>query len=251
MKRVAIVVSTVGYHWEELYRAYWAFRDASWAIDLYTVDGRPAFPDPLSLRPTGPGALMGLGMPLSIGPKTARGTELVRALDGVQPLSHLDPERPDALYLPGGHGCLFDVNRNADLHAIIRRLHERGCLLSAVCHATSTFAFVEVNGRSIVAGHAMTGFPHALDRALIPLHLVRREFLPLPLVNDAELRRAGARLSLVDEALAVANPRYLRRSLPFITGVGPKAAARVARAVVHELEQRAVLAGAGEVARAA
>jgi putative intracellular protease/amidase len=251
MKRVAIVVSTVGYHWEELFRGYFGFRDAGWTVELYTVDGRPAFPDPLSLRPTGPAALMGLGMPASIGPKTPRGSELVRALDGVQPLSHLDPEKPDALYLPGGHGCLFDVNRNPDLHAVIRRLYERGCLLSAVCHATSTFAFVEVNGRSIVAGHAMTGFPHAMDRALIPLHLVRREFLPLPLVNDAELRRAGARLSLVDEALAVANPRYLRKSLPFITGVGPKAAAGVARAVVRELERRSVVQGAGEVARAA
>jgi hypothetical protein len=91
-----------------------------------------------------------------------------------------------------------------------------------------------------------------MDRALIPLHLVRREFLPLPLVNDAELRRAGARLSLVDEALAVANPRYLRKSLPFITGVGPKAAAGVARAVVRELERRTGVQGApGEVARAA
>jgi putative intracellular protease/amidase len=236
MKRVVIVVSSVGYQWEELFRGYWAFRDAGWAIELYTVEGKPAFPDPLSLKRTGPGALFGLGMPASIAPDTERGTELLRALDGVKPLAMLDAERPDAIYLPGGHGCLFDVNRNVVLHAIIRRLHQRGCVLSAVCHATSTFAFVENHGKSIVAGHRLTGFPHALDRTLIPLGLVRREFLPLPLVNDRELRRAGAKHSRLDAALAYLNPRHMRRSAPFITGVGPKAAARVARAVIARLD---------------
>jgi hypothetical protein len=97
---------------------------------------------------------------------------------------------------------------------------------------------VTIDRRSIVAGHALTGFPHALDRALIAGGLVHPGFLPLPLVNDDELRRAGARLSLFDEAKAFVDPMWTRVSLPFITGVGPKAAGRVARAVVRTLEGR-------------
>ncbi len=240
MARVAFVVSTVGYHWEEVFSAYWAFRDAGYDVVLATVDGNPARPDPLSITRTGPASLFGLGLPARISPETPRGQALTVALDGAVSLADVDADRLDTLYLPGGHGCLFDVNRNPLVHRVIGRLYDRGCVLGGVCHATSTFAFVERGGRSIVYGHRMTGFPHALDRTLIPLGLVRPEFLPLPLVNDVELRRAGARLTGLDEAIAYANPRTTRTSLPFVTGVGPKAAAKVARAMVATIDARPV-----------
>lgn len=238
MPTVAMVVSTVGFHWEEVFAAYWAFKDAGATVDVYSVDGKPARPDPFSLRQTGPASLLGIGISASIAPTTPRGVALGLTLEAIAPLSHLDPERVDALYLPGGHGCLFDVNRDAKLHALIARLFERGCVLSGVCHATSTFAFVSVGGRSIVSGHAMTGFPHPLDRALIASGLVASEFLPLPLINDEELRTAGAKLTLIDVAAAMVDPRTTRISAPFITGVGPKAAGKVARAVAAALGVR-------------
>jgi putative intracellular protease/amidase len=239
MKHVAMVVSTVGFHWEEVFSAYWEFRQAGWGVELYSVGGMPARPDPMSLRITGPGALAGLGISPFIAPATTRGRALSAALDEIRPIDRLDPSSLDTLYLPGGHGCLFDVNRDAVVHEVVLRMHEEGRVLGAVCHATSTFAFVERRGRSIVAGHRMTGFPHALDRALIPLGLVHEEFLPLPLVNDDELRRAGAVLSHVDEWLAVADPRLMRVSLPFVTGMGPKAAGKVARKMMAIVESGA------------
>ena len=240
MPRVAMIVSTVGYHWEEVFRAYWELRDAGYAITIATVDGTAVRADPLSLAQTGPGAFIGLGMPASIDPGTDRGHALLLELERAVPLASLDADRFDTLYLPGGHGCLFDVNRDPGLHAFILNLYARGCILGGVCHATSAFAFVEINGRSIVAGHAMTGFPAALDRTLALLGLVRPEFLPLPIVNDEVLRHAGAKLSHLDAALACANPRFMRVSLPFITGVGPKAAARVARAMIRAIAKRSV-----------
>jgi putative intracellular protease/amidase len=238
MFHIAIVVSSVGFHWEEVFRPYWEFKKSGCAVTFYSVDGSPARPDPLSVAVSGAGALVGLGVRPHLAPATKRGHALRAALDEIAPLAQLDADRFDALYLPGGHGCLFDVNRSATLHEVILRMYARRCLLSAVCHATSTFAYVRVDHRSIVAGHALTGFPRALDRVLIVGGLVCPEFLPLPLVNDDELRRAGARLSLFDEAKAVIDPMWTRVSLPFITGVGPKAAGRVARAVVRHLEGR-------------
>lgn len=236
MSRIAIVVSTVGFHWEELFDAYWAFRDAGQTIELYTVNGREPRADPMSLKPTGPGSLFGLGMPTSIAPETTRGQILNEELGKVQPLRALNPLQVDALYLPGGHGCLFDVNRDPTLHSIVAQLYESGAILSAVCHATSTFALTTINGSSIAKGHALTGFPHALDRTLIALGLVRSEFLPLPLINDDELQRSGAEHSAFDEAFATLNPRHMRVSLPFITGMGPKSAAPVADAVLEQLK---------------
>jgi putative intracellular protease/amidase len=237
MSRIAIVVSTVGYHWQELFDAYEVFERAGEDISLYTVDGSPPRPDPLSIKRTGPAALLGIGVPARIAPHTARGAALRERLLEVAPVASLDPARCDALYLPGGHGCLFDVNQSPVLHRKIADLYARKALLSAVCHATSTFALTTIGGRSIVTGHELTGFPHPLDQTLIRLGLVHEDFLPLPLINDDVLRAGGASVSKLDVLAATLDPRTVRVSLPFITGVGPKAAARTARLVLSTMAQ--------------
>jgi putative intracellular protease/amidase len=232
MKRVAMVLSTVGYHWEEAFAAYREFSKASYEVAPFTVNGDPPRADPMSLKRTGPLALAGIGVPSRIAPETERGREFGALLQNSRHIAELDPAAFVALYLPGGHGCLFDVNRNEALHDKIAQLHQRGAILSAVCHATSTFAFVSVGDRPIVQGHAITGFPHPLDRALIKVGGVQKTFLPLPLVNDDELIKAGAKLRKADIVEAIANPFTIRVSPPFVTGVGPRAARRVARRVI-------------------
>lgn len=246
MSRIAIVISTVGYHWEELFAAYEEFAAAGATLDLFTVDGALPKPDPRSIKRTGPFAWFGLGISSRIAPDTARGAALRERLLDVQPVSKLDPEQYDALYLPGGHGCLFDVNTHGTLHRKIADMHTRGAVLSAVCHATSTFALVTIGGRSIVEGHELTGFPDPLDQNLIRLGLVDSQFLPLPLINDEALRAGGATLSRSDVLAAMLNPRLTRVSLPFITGVGPKAAAATARLVLAELATRSAKVDARE-----
>ena len=239
MHRLAIVVSTVGYHWEELFDAARAFEREAIPVDYFTVDGSAPKPDPRSIRHS-PLAAVGIGVSSRNAPDSAFGVALRRQLLEVAPVSELQPTRYDALYLPGGHGCLFDVNTNATLHEQISKLHARGAVLSAVCHATSTFAYVRRDGRSIVEGHALTGFPDPLDQSLIKLGLVEDTFLPLPLVNDDVLRAHGAKLGPLDVLAGMFNPKTTRVDLPFITGVGPKAAGPVARAVCEVLAQRSV-----------
>jgi len=155
------------------------------------------------------------------------------AIEGVRPLADLDPEAVDALYLPGGHGCLFDVNRNKALHSVIATLHRNGKPLSAVCHATSTYAFVETGGATIVAGKRFTGFPEFVDTIMSSTGLVQKDYLPIPFSNDRALADAGADLSLRHKILAALNPRYTRVDPPFVTGMGPKAARRVAREIIR------------------
>jgi len=249
MKRIAMVLSTVGYHWEEAFGAYRVFRRAGFEVVPFTVDGQPPTPDPQSLRHTGPLSLLGLGVSRRISPKSQPGHEFRELVSGAKPVSELRASDFDALYLPGGHGCLFDVNRNATLHARIRDLYRKGAILAGVCHATSTFAFVDLDGKSIVDGHTLTGFPHPLDRTLIKLGGVHERFLPLPLVNDDELRKAGAKLRPTDVVKAMLNPMYVRVSPPFVTGTGPKAARRVAKAVVDLVNEER--SGVEEAERAA
>jgi putative intracellular protease/amidase len=236
--RIATVVSTVGYHWEELFGAYDEFERAGAEIDVFTVDGSPPKPDPMSLRHTGPLTLIGLGVPSRIDPSTPRGRELLQALTARRAVEELNTELYDALYLPGGHGCLFDVNRNEVLHDKLIELYRGGKILSAVCHATSTFAFTRIAGRSIAAGKQLTGFPHAMDEFLIRAHAVDPSFLPLPFSNEHVLRQEGIDVPMLDPLRGSLNPRHMCVSLPFVTGVGPKSARPVAREVLSVLRAR-------------
>jgi putative intracellular protease/amidase len=229
---VAMVLSTCGFHWEEAFGAFDEFRSAGWAVELYTVDGSPPKVDPTSLKRTGPLSWFGLGVSGANSPETQRGRELMAAIEGARPLDEVDSFELDALYLPGGHGCLFDVNRNDTLHTVISELHEVGRPLSAVCHATSSFAFVEEVGQSIVEGKALTGFPEFVDGLMASTGLVQQEYLPIPFSNDRVLADAGANLMWHHKVIAAFNPRYTRIDRPFITGMGPKAARKVARAVI-------------------
>jgi len=233
---VAIVLSTVGYHWEEAFGAFDEFRKAGWKVMLFTVDGSPPTPDPASLKRTGPLSWFGFGVSRANSPESQRGGELTAALEAVLPLSEMLPDEVDALYLPGGHGCLFDVNRNQDLHSVIDEMYRGGKPLSGVCHATSTFAFVEEDGVSVVAGKAFTGFPEFVDTIMSSTGLVQKQFLPIPFSNDRALQRAGADLKMHHKLSAALNPRYTRVDRPFVTGMGPKAARNVARVIIRRTE---------------
>ncbi len=208
------------------------FRKAGWNVDFYTVNGLPPQAEPGSLRRTGPLSLFGLGVSKANSPESRHGRELTEALTGVRLLTGLDADQIDALYLPGGLGCMFDMNRDRELHRIILQMYKKNKLLSGVCHATSTFALVKEQEHSIVANKRITGFPKRLDQIMQILGLIDRKFLPLPLSNDDLLTQAGARLRWYHRLWAIINPRYTRIDRPFVTGMGPKAASTVARKVI-------------------
>lgn len=241
---VAMVVSTVGYHWEEVVGAYDEFTRAGWTVEFYTVNGARPRIDPVSIKMTGPLSMVGLGTSSTIAPQTALGQEVEAKLRSVRSISELNLDHLDALYLPGGHGCLFDLNENEALHAIIGDLYRRGKVLSGVCHATSTFAFVKNGAHSIIKGKKITGFPHILDQILVAVGGVDRAFLPIPFSNDAALRAAGAAIQWSNQLAAALNPSYVRADWPFVTGMGPKAARKVAKMVITRAAAHAAVSDA-------
>ena len=237
-KRLAMVVSEAGYHWEEVYGAYAEFRKAGYEVDLYTPTGAPPKPDSMSMLESKKGSQVGFGMVPSEGPESLYGNEIVNAFATVRPMSDMQTKDVDALFLPGGHGSHVDMNENPALHAKIEELHSQGKVLSAVCHATSTLGGAEENGRSILAGRDVTGFPAPVDERAVAAGMVLPEFQP-PYDNDAALRAQGANLRRLDIFLATVNPNYTRvdtsRNPPVVTGMGPKAADDAAREVIKLL----------------
>lgn len=201
MPTVAMVVSTVGYHWEEVLDAYREFTQAGFAVNFFTVNGKPAKADPVSLKRTRILNRLGYGVPGRIAPESAPGRELQDRLKKVRPVSQIDANHTDVLYLSGGHGCLFDMNRNENLHRKIEQLYHNHKLLSGVCHATSTFAQVFDHGKPITRNKKITGFPEMLDRIMLRTGGIYRDYLPLPLSNDRLLQEGGEQAECLEPAL--------------------------------------------------
>ena len=213
MTTVAIVLSEAGYYWEEAAAAYQEWEAARWKVVFYTPTGAVPTADPTSLRHT--------PLPLrSVGYGTSRkdGSNQV-GVASCWPRSSLPApwglrSRLHRRDLRGrGHGCLQDINRNEELHRIIEALYLNGCVLSSVCHATSTFAFAKrPDGRSIVRGKRLTGCPNLADDLMIRFGMVHMEVglsgcgaLASPRARGHERRRAtpcvgtGWRLALTAE----------------------------------------------------
>lgn len=248
MKSVGIVISTVGYHWEEVYDAYLEFNRANWHIELYTAEGKNPVADPRSLEVREFLSLFGLGLSKSFAPDTKVGMELLRHMQFVKPISELDMGL-DALYIPGGHGCLFDVNLNDDLHEKIKEFYFEGKPLSAVCHGTSAFAFVEAGGKSIIDNKKVTGFPELLDDILVKVGWVDESFLPIPYSNEKAMKDAGGIVSPFNFLLSLVYPTYHIVDFPFVTGIGPKAAQNVARKVITLSEETDLIINKGKRAK--
>jgi putative intracellular protease/amidase len=239
MRRVAIIPSIVGYHWEEVYDAYFEFKKAGFIIDFFTVKGKPALADPKSLEERPLLSYFGLGLRNSYSPETDLGKELqYRLTNEINPLQDLFIEIYDAIYIPGGHGCLMDVTINPVLHEKLLQAFYQEKLIAAVCHGSSALAFANDNGIPIIQGKRIIGFPDILDKLLLSFNWIHPKFLPLPYWNEQKIREAGAVISWLDVFWGLLNPTYFLVDAPFITGMGPKAAQNVAKSTIKLAKEK-------------
>ncbi|PWI57564.1 type 1 glutamine amidotransferase domain-containing protein [Sulfoacidibacillus thermotolerans] len=80
--------------------------------------------------------------------------------DDTQKLSDVTPEVYDAVLIVGGHGAMFDLAKNQDLHQVINTIYDRGGIVAAECHGPSVLVYTtRPNGKSIVDGLKVTGYP--------------------------------------------------------------------------------------------
>lgn len=82
----------------------------------------------------------------------------------------------DAVFIVGGHGAMFDLAHNEDLHAIINIIHLHGGIVSAVCHGPAPLVYTKTaEGRGILEGLKVTGYPNDKEpeevRGLLPFSL--------------------------------------------------------------------------------
>ncbi|SIS03755.1 Putative intracellular protease/amidase [Peribacillus simplex] len=82
--------------------------------------------------------------------------------DQTMKLSDVNPNEYDGVFIVGGHGAMYDLAKNEDLHTILNTVYDNGNIVSAVCHGPAPFIYTKrPNGQSIIAGLEVTGYPNA------------------------------------------------------------------------------------------
>jgi putative intracellular protease/amidase len=152
-----------------------------------------------------------------------------RALDATITLQEAgDASQYSAVFLPGGHGTMFDLAKNDSIKAVISEFDSQGKVVAAVCHGPAAFVDAIRAGepRTLVDGRTITCFTDSEERAT---GLDR--FMPFLLAS--KLREQGA--TVVERADW---SDHVEIDGNWITGQNPQSSASVAKAVIEKLKAR-------------
>lgn len=136
-----------------------------------------------------------------------------------------DATQFDAVFLPGGHGTMFDLPNNKKLGELIRTAYENNKVVAAVCHGPAGLVGVSLSdGTPLVKGKTVAAFTNAEER-----ETTLDRFMPFLL--ETRLRDLGANVvtasNWADNVQATDN---------LITGQNPQSTTSVAKKVIKQLE---------------
>ena len=134
----------------------------------------------------------------------------------------------DAVFVPGGHGPMVDLVDSAQVGEILRVLHDKGAVISALCHGPAALlsAAARPDGLWLFDGYRMTAFTdEEEDQTKLGL-------LGPPWYLETALKNAGAVFD--DPGFAWTPHVVVDRNL--VTGQNPRSAGALADATLKRLE---------------
>ncbi len=199
--------------WLEEYSIPWnAFREAGFDVVTATPYGGKAPIDPRSLEGTDPS------------------DPACKELEQTKSLREAgDAEDYDAVFIPGGHGTMFDLAAFDPLKTMLSEFDALGKIIAAVCHGPAAFVGAIRMGEpeTLVAGKRITCFTDDEERA------VKLDTL-MPFLLESKLREQGANV------VTAANfADHIEVDGTWITGQNPQSSASTAKATIEALKTRA------------
>lgn len=192
---------------EEVTIPYLLFRQAGFGVTIASpLDGEAPI-DPRSLPSE---------------TKTQEWAEPLTRLKHTAFLQDMMAEDFGAVFLPGGHGTMFDLPHNKDVQRLLGEMAETGKIIAAVCHGPAGLVNVRLaDGMPLVADRSVTAFTNE-EEAEIKLDSL------MPFLLETKLREAGAHF--------IAAPTWsdhVEVDGNLITGQNPQSSASTARAVIE------------------
>lgn len=143
---------------EELAVPYYAFIDFGATVTLASIKGGPVPLDPRSM--TGEETLPGAAKRFLVDDNAMATLRAAPSVRDAESASY------DAIFLPGGHGCMWDMPTCEPLARIVARLFEAGGVVAAVCHGPAGLISARTaDGAPLVNGRTLTSFTDEEERA--------------------------------------------------------------------------------------
>lgn len=201
---------------EELSTPYYQLIDAGFQVDVGSIKGGKIPVDPRSQQPQGENA--------DSVERMLEDFEAMHKITHSTAIEAIDFSAYDVLFLPGGHGTMWDLPGSERLASVIPAMLENGKVVSAVCHGPVGLVSAKyTNGTPVVAGKRVTGFTNAEESAVGLTEVV-------PYLLESKLRELGAAYESGPdfEPFAV-------RDGNLITGQNPVSSEAVAELVIQAL----------------
>jgi len=201
---------------EELTTPYYAFLDAGADVTLASVAGGAI---PIDAR--------SLGEDSKAEPSVQRymSDEAAQASVADTPrFDTLDASHFDAVFMPGGHGTMFDYPDNAKLSALIEQFDRAGKIVASVCHGPAALIGPKApNGDPLVKGRKVAAFTDSEEHAVGLENAV-------PFLLETRLKELGA-----DHHKGPDFQPFALRDGNLVTGQNPQSAGKTAGLVIETL----------------
>lgn len=202
---------------EELTTPYYAFVDAGTSVTVASIEGGAIPIDPRSKKPVGEN-------PESV-ERYLQDESVVAATINTPAVDEINPNEYDAVFLPGGHGTMWDLPNSQPLANIISNAYGNDKVIAAVCHGPAgLIGATKPDGSPLVDGLQVSSFTNAEEDAVGLSNTV-------PFMLETKLRELGANFQSVDnfEPFAI-------KSGNLITGQNPGSSLLVANKVLEALQ---------------
>lgn len=208
-----------GFWLEEFTTPYYTFVDAGADVTVASIRGGRAPIDPRSLQDAD-------GQPPASVARYLADPRLRAQLEDTVALEAVAPGTYDIVFLPGGHGTMWDLPTSDTLARLVAATLERGDVVGAVCHGPAGLVAARFNdGKSVVEGKRVAGFTNAEERA-VGLDRV------VPFLLETRLRELGGRYESGPDfqSFAVTDGNLVTGQNPASSGEAAQQAITAARA---------------------
>lgn len=147
-----------GFYWEELAAPYWILSDAGWQIELASIKGGKPPADPSSAE----------GDAMTVEVRRLLADEAVmNKLENTTKVEDVEVSGCDIVFLPGGHGTMWDLPNSKALGDLLGRAFDKGAVVGAVCHGPAGLLSARLaSGDPLVHGRRVAGFTNSEEDAV-------------------------------------------------------------------------------------
>jgi putative intracellular protease/amidase len=168
MKKVLVVLPShdqlgntgqkTGYWLEEFTDPYYKFIDSGYEVTIASPRGGKPPVDPKSTQKENQSEST---------KRLERDKSAQEKLENTLALSQVSASDYDTLFLPGGHGPMWDLSSDENMKKIVEDFYSDKKIVSAVCHGPAgLLQATDRNGNSILKGKKITGFTNNEESAV-------------------------------------------------------------------------------------